>query len=140
MNHGISVSKPPTSGFSIQMSDTIGICFQSIVPVDVAKSWSCTTRVASLVNLIFHFPSVQFNVPPDSHAAQDSNRSLLPTLSFYLRRPFDSFFQLFRLKLSSLSCSEFFGRSTEGSFFDLLCFFGIKLLDVSLSLGILRFV
>ena len=43
--------------FSVEMSDSSDISFQSRVPVEVAKSWLRSTGVDSLANLLFPLPS-----------------------------------------------------------------------------------
>ena len=43
--------------FSVEMSDSSDISSRSKVPVEVAKSWPCSTGVHSLANPLFALPS-----------------------------------------------------------------------------------
>ena len=48
----LSVGEPDAAGFSVEMSDSSVIYSQSRVPVEVVKSWPCSTGVAALVYIL----------------------------------------------------------------------------------------
>ena len=53
----LSVGDLVVATFSVEMSESSDISSRSRVPVEVAKSWPCSTGVDSLANLLFHLPS-----------------------------------------------------------------------------------
>ena len=53
----LSVDDLVVAKFSVEMSDTSDISSRSRVPVEVAKSWPCSTGVDSLANLLFPLSS-----------------------------------------------------------------------------------
>ena len=132
----LSVGDLVVATFSVEMSDSSDFSSRSRVPVEVAKSWPCSTKLDSFANPIFSSHSLPFHVPSDSHLGQGLDGSLLLTLSFGLWRTFDSWFQQLCLKLSpywwSVSVQSFPEKGRSLTF----CF-GMNFLEISLSLGIL---
>ena len=57
MHHSVVSGDLVVATFSVEMSDSSDISSRSRVPVEVTKSWSCSTGVDSLANLLFPLPS-----------------------------------------------------------------------------------
>ena len=73
----LSVGDLVVATFSVEISDSSDISSRSRVPVEVAKSWPCSTGVDSLAY-------------PGSHTRQGPDGPLFLTLTFVLLRTFDS--------------------------------------------------
>ena len=118
---------PAPAAFSFERLDTSDISSQSREPVEVAKSWPCSTGVNLLVNLLFHFSSVP-------HPAWFSSRAGWISTSSIARFPpglFHSLFQPFRRNFVPFLVPSSFGPFLTIGF---LCFFGIHFLEISLIL------
>ena len=102
----LSVGDPAAAAaaFSVEMSDSSDISSRSRVPLEVAKSWPCSTGIDSLVNFLFPFCCVPRHALFSSSMGLDG--SLLPALPLFSPKLFHSLFEPFCLKLRSLSCSH----------------------------------
>ena len=72
--------------FSVEMSDSSDISSRSRVPVEVVKSWPCSTGVDSVANLPFPLPSgpcpYWFSFMAGSEWTSNSNLAFCPSDDF----------------------------------------------------------
>ena len=84
----LSVGDHVVATFSVEMSDSSYIFSRSSVPVEVAKSWPCSTGVDSIASLLFPLPSgpclYWFSSMSSSGWTSTSNIAFCPSEDFCL--------------------------------------------------------